>query len=130
MTDSPVLELDDSNGEKLVETSALPVFAMFFSLPCPSCRTIEPSFRAYAEEYDGTVSFGRPDILASPWISERYGVLSTPTFVVFCAGKPFQLLADGFYPALLKRMVEEALSQGTECMKRSTAISSDISGYG
>lgn len=130
MTDSPVLELTDSNWEKLVEKSALPVFVMFYSPTCPYCRTMEPYFRGYAQEFDKTVSFGRLDILASPWIAERYGVLSTPTFVIFCGGKPFQLLVGGVYPALLKRMVEEALTKGTECIRKSTAVNYDISGYG
>jgi thioredoxin-like negative regulator of GroEL len=130
MTETPVLELTEPDWEKLVEKSALPVFVMFYSPACPYCRTMEPYFRGYAKEFEGTVSFGRLDILASPWIVERYGILSTPTFAIFCGGKLFQLLVGGVYPALLKRMIEEALSKGTECIRSSTAIDYDISGYG
>jgi thioredoxin-like negative regulator of GroEL len=130
MADSPVLELSDTNWEQLVEKSALPVFVMFFSPTCPYCRTMDPYFRGFAQDFEGIVTFGRLDIMASPWIAERYGILSTPTFVIFCTGRPFQQMVGGVYPALLKRMVEESVSQGKECMKSSTTISYDISGYG
>jgi thioredoxin-like negative regulator of GroEL len=130
MAGSPVLELSDTNWEELVEKSALPVFVMFFSPTCPYCRTMEPYFRGYAQDFEGMVTFGRLNILASPWIAERYGILSTPTFVIFCTGRPFQQLVGGVYPALLKRMVEESLSKGKECVKSTTAINYDISGYG
>ncbi len=130
MADLPVLELSDTNWEQLVEKSALPVFVMFFSPTCPYCRTMDPYFRGFAKDFEGLVTFGRLDILASPWIAERYGILSTPTFVIFCTGRPFQQMVGGVYPSLLKRMVEESVSQGKECMKSSTTISYDISGYG
>jgi thioredoxin-like negative regulator of GroEL len=64
------------------------------------------------------------------WTAERYGVRSTPTFKMFCHGKPFQEMVGAVYPALLKRMVEEALKTGSECIKASTEISYDVTGYG
>jgi thioredoxin 1 len=130
MEGDPVLELTDTDWEKLVEKSDLPVLVMFYSPTCPYCRTMEPYFRGYAREYEGIVSFGRLNITGNRWTAERYGILSTPTFVMFCTGKPFQVVVGGVYPALLKRMVEESLASGTDCMKHSTTINYDISGYG
>jgi thioredoxin 1 len=130
MVEGQVSELTDRNWEQIVEKAVRPVFVMFYSPTCPFCRTMEPYFRAYAQEYVGVVSFGMLNITGNPWIAERYGIRSTPTFKIFCGGRPFQEIVGGVYPALLKRMVEEALQSGAECLKQSTAISYDISGYG
>lgn len=125
-----VLELTDITWGKTVEESDLPVLAMFYSPTCPHCRTMEPYFRQHAQEFAGAAVFVRIDITANQWTAERYGVKSTPTFKMFCHGKPFQEMVGAVYPALLKRMVEEALKSGSECVRASTEINYDISGYG
>ena len=125
-----LIELTDLNWEQLVERSERPVLVMFYSLTCPHCRTMEPSFRQYAREYEGIVSFARLDITTAQWTAERYGVRSTPTFKMFCTGKPFLELVGTVYPALLKRMVDEGLASGNDCVAKSTTINYDITGYG
>ena len=130
MEGGSVLELTDITWEKAVEKSDLPVFVMFYSPTCPHCRTMEPYFRQFAQEFEGTAAFARINIMTNQWTAERYGVRSTPTFKMFCSGRPFQEMVGAVYPALLKRMVEEALSGGSECVQKSTKISYDITGYG
>jgi len=130
MEGGPVLELTDTTWEKSMDTSALPVLVMFYSPTCPHCRTMEPYFREYAQEFSGVVSFARLDITVSQWTAERFGVRSTPTFKIFCNGKPFQEMVGAVYPTLLKRMVNEAITSGSECIRNSTAINYDITGYG
>jgi thioredoxin 1 len=125
-----LIELTDLSWEQMVERSEKPVLVMFYSPNCPHCRTMEPYFRQFAREYDGVVSFARIDVTTSPWTSERYGVLSTPTFKMFCNGTPFQELVGAVYPALLKRMVDEGVASGKECIAKSTPINYDITGYG
>jgi len=130
VTGEPLTELTDMTWEQLVERSDKPVLVMFYSPTCPHCRTMEPYFRQYARDYEGVVSFARLDITSSQWTAERYGVRSTPTFKMFCTGKPFQELVGAVYPALLKRMVDEGLESGAECVAKSTTIHYDITGYG
>jgi thioredoxin-like negative regulator of GroEL len=57
-------------------------------------------------------------------------VRSTPTFKFFCEGKPVQEMVGAVYPALLKKMIDEVLLHGKECIKNSTAIDYEITGYG
>ena len=130
MEGGPVLELTDTTWEKSMDTSTLPVLVMFYSPTCPHCRTMEPYFRELAQEFSGVVSFARLDITVSQWTAERFGVRSTPTFKIFCNGKPFQEMVGAVYPALLKRMVNEAITSGSECIRNSTEINYDITGYG
>jgi len=130
MEGGPVIELSDVIWEKTVEKSDLPILVMFYSPTCPHCRTMEPYFRQYAQEFEGRVAFARINIAANQWTAERFGVRSTPTFKMFCNGRPFQEMVGAVYPALLKRMVEEGLTTGSECMRKSTEINYEITGYG
>ncbi|MDH7510314.1 MAG: thioredoxin family protein [Methanolinea sp.] len=129
MAEDNLIEVTDTTWEKTVEKSSLPVLVMFYSPTCPHCRTMEPYVREYAREFAGRVVFARLDILVSQWTAERYGVRSTPTFKFFCSGRPVSDMVGAVYPALLKRMVEEGLANGNECISKSTAISYDITGY-
>ncbi len=124
-----LVEVTDSTFEKTVEKSGIPVLVMFYSPACPHCRTMEPHVREYAEIFAGRVLFARLDIVAGQWTAERYGVMSTPTFKFFCSGRPVLELVGAVYPALLKRMVEDGLQNGKDCVAKSTAISYDITGY-
>ena len=123
-------ETTDQTWEKTVEKSELPVVVMFYSPTCVFCHQMEPYFRHYAEEYRDKVIFARTDVMTSPWITERYGVRSTPTFKFFCSGKTVQEMLGAVYPALLKKVIDEVLIHGKECAKGSTGIDYDITGYG
>jgi thioredoxin-like negative regulator of GroEL len=123
-------ELNDLNWELTVEKSRTPLAVMFYSPSCAFCHQMEPYFRNYAREYEGTIRFARLNILTSPWTAERYGIRSTPTFKFFCYGRPVREMVGAVYPALLKKMVDEVLVHGSECAKNSTAIDYEITGYG
>jgi len=43
---------------------------------------------------------------------------------------PFLELVGAIYPPLLKRMVDDGLASGNECIAQSTVINYDITGYG
>lgn len=130
MTDELLVEVDDLIWEKTVEKGTQPVAVMFYSPTCAFCHQMEPYFKNYAEEFKNSVLFAKINILTSPWVAERYGVRSTPTFKFFCDGKAVQEMVGSVYPALLKKMIEEVLVHGKECAKNSTAIDYEITGYG
>ena len=125
-----VPEVNDLVWEAMVEKATKPVVVMFFSPTCAFCHQMEPYFRNYADEYKDAVLFVRLNITTNPWTAERYGVKSTPTFKFFCDKKPVQEMVGAVYPALLKRAVDEVLVHGKECIKNSTAIDYEITGYG
>ena len=125
-----LVEVTDLNWEKTVERGNKPVAVMFYSPTCAFCHQMEPYFRTFANEFRGSVVFARLNIMVSPWTAERYGVRSTPTFKFFCDGKPVQEMVGAIYPALLKRAIEDVLVHGKECIKNSTLIDYEITGYG
>jgi len=129
MSSDNILLLDDLNWEKKVESGKKPVFVMFLSPTCPFCRQIEPYFEEYSQEFKNKVIFAKVDISQSQTIPIRYGVMGTPTFKFFCKGKPINEIVGAIYPSLLKKVIEDSLTHGSECADNATWIDSSISGY-
>jgi thioredoxin 1 len=128
MSERAIIELNDSNWEKLVEKDGKPIVVMFFSPLCPHCLAMMPFFEKYADEFNGKISFGRIDVTRNSFTVSRYGVMSTPTFKFFCSGRPVQEIVGEIYPTLLKKITEDALEYGSSCASKSTPIDFNL-GY-
>lgn len=123
-------DLSDSEWEKEVERNSKPVFVMFYSPSCAHCIRILPSVEELAKDYGSEVSFVKLNLLRYEYIGERYGVMATPTFFFFCGGKPIQTRVGAVFPAMLKKMVEEMITHGEECLLSSSDWKYEITGYG
>jgi thioredoxin 1 len=124
-----VIEIGDINWGEVVESSKKPVIVMFYSSTCPYCKAMEPYFMNYAREFKNSAIFATINIETSPWTAERYGVQGTPTFKFFCRGRPVWEQVGQIYPSILKNAVEDMISYGEECIRKSTPIGQDITGY-
>ncbi|UCD13840.1 MAG: thioredoxin fold domain-containing protein [Thermoplasmatales archaeon] len=122
MNTQDVIELDDTNWEKNVEKGGKPIFVMFYSPTCPYCKQMEPHFYEYAAEFKDKVLFARVNTMNSPTIAGRYGIMGTPTFKFFCKGRPVQELSGAMYPTLLKKIVEEGLEHGENCVEKTSWV--------
>jgi thiol-disulfide isomerase/thioredoxin len=123
-----IIEINDMNWGQLVEESKKPIIVMFYSPECPYCKAMEPYFVNYSQEFK-TVTFARIDIASNPWTAERYGVMGTPTFKFFCHGRPVWEQVGQIYPSILKSAVENMATYGEDCIRKSTPIGQDITGY-
>lgn len=129
-TEHLVREITDRDFETEVEKSSRPTVVMFYSDTCPHCRAILPYVEGFARDFRDRVRFVAIDVVANPWTTERYGVRGTPTFKFFCHGRPVQELVGAILPAAIRRLVEEFEVRGEECIRRSTEIEYEITGYG
>ena len=123
-----VIELDDLHWEEIVEKGELPITVMFYSLLCPHCAAIMPYFEKFSAEFTGKMVFARIDVAKNPYNVNRYGVMATPTFKFFCGGRPVQEIVGELYPPLLKKIAEDTLTYGKQCVSKSTPIDFNI-GY-
>ena len=128
MNGNNIIEINDMNWGQLVEESKKPIIVMFYSPECPYCKAMEPYFENYSQEFK-TVTFARIDIASNPWTAERYGVMGTPTFKFFCHGRPVWEQVGQIYPSILKSAVENMATYGEDCIRKSTPIGQDITGY-
>ena len=73
--------------EENVIHSETPVLVDFWAPWCPPCRMIAPAIDELASELAGRVKVVKLNVDDSPEISERYGILSIPTLLLFRNGQ-------------------------------------------
>jgi thiol-disulfide isomerase/thioredoxin len=129
LDENNVIEIEDATWGQQVEDSKKPVIVMFYSPACPYCKAMEPYFAEYAKEYRVSAVFARLNVATNPWTAERYGVQGTPTFKFFCHGKPVWEQVGQIYPSILKNAIRDMVQHGEECIRKSTPVGQDITGY-
>ena len=129
MTEDYVIELDSETWNNKVEKSEKLVIVLFYSPTCPHCKAMEPYFREYSKDFKDTAIFAKLNIVDSQSIAIKYGVMGTPTFKLFCKGKPVHEIVGEIYPSLLKKAVEETIQNGNHCVNSTTWFDFGITGY-
>ena len=120
-----VLELDSSSWDQEVLRADKLTVVDFWHNHCPWCIKLSPIIDEVAEEYEGKIKFVKLNVLESPGnqeIAVRYAVMSTPTLVFFCEGRPVGQVI-GFMPKeRLKKILDDMLDKHKECVKQSTEL--------
>lgn len=120
-----VLEIKASNWEQEVLQSDVLTVVDFWHNRCPWCIRLDPIFNEVAEEYRGKIKFAKLNVLENPdnrEIAIRYGIMSTPTLVFFCKGRPVEEVV-GFMPKeRLNNILDDMLERHEDCVKQSTKL--------
>ncbi|MFB7514133.1 thioredoxin family protein [Streptomyces sp. NPDC056144] len=97
-------EVTDGDFATEVLGAGQPVLVKFTAEWCGPCRQLKPVLGAIAEEEAGRLRVVEIDVDRNPETTLRYGVLGTPTLMVFRAGEPVMSLV-GARPK--RRLLEE-----------------------
>ncbi|MBU6389563.1 thioredoxin [Patescibacteria group bacterium] len=113
MEEETAITLTSANFDSEVLQFPGVVLVDFWATWCPPCRIMAPHVENLVEKYKGNqkVKIGKLDVDENNDISERYRVLSIPTFKVFVAGEPLDQRIGAVAPSELDSMIEQALAK-------------------
>ncbi len=76
-------DVTDSDFEEKVLKSDQPVLVDFWAAWCGPCKMAEPVLEELAKEYEDKVQIVRVDVDKNQERTQKYGVMSIPTTVLF-----------------------------------------------
>jgi thioredoxin 1 len=83
---SSVIEIDESNFEKEVKNSEIPVMIDFWAVWCGPCKMIAPHVEEAAKIYAGKLKVAKVDVDNNNKIASQYAIMSIPAVMFFKNG--------------------------------------------
>lgn len=122
---SSIIDVGSTNWEEQVARSKELVLVDFWHDACVWCKRLEPELNAVAGDFSGKLKFARLNIFSSDGnneIGRKYGIMGTPTLLLFCNGRPVDSLVGYRARDVLRRELREKLDKAQDCFKQSTSL--------
>jgi thioredoxin 1 len=120
-----VPEVNVSNwAEEVSKHTALTV-VYFWHNQCPWCLRFNPIFSEITEEFGGRIRFFKMNVLensANQDIASNFGIMSTPTLLFLCKGRPVGQIVGFASKEDLERGLNEILGRYGQCLNQSTEL--------
>jgi thioredoxin 1 len=105
----PEVILNESNFDKEVLASNLPVLVDFWAVWCGPCKVLGPIVDEIAKEYEGKLKVGKVNVDENNSLAARYNIMSIPTIKFFKNGKMAGELIGAAPKANLEQEIKKIL---------------------
>jgi thioredoxin 1 len=104
-----IVEITDTNFNQEVLKADLPVLVDFWAPWCGPCLMAGPVIEELAKEYQGKIKVGKVNVDENPRISQKYGIMSIPTVIIFKKGKEMKRLIGFPGKSGYQELIKEAI---------------------
>jgi thioredoxin-like negative regulator of GroEL len=113
----------------VIKESEKLVIVEFYSKNCGQCQAIAPVYQELSEEMREFANFTQVDVMKNTQLSQQMGVMATPTFKFFCAGRGIGEIVGAINATLLRNTIKDMVRHKNECITKSTPINYEMDGY-
>jgi thioredoxin 1 len=120
-----VVDVSASNWTEQISRSAVLTVVFFWHDQCPWCQQLIPIFSEIAEEFKGEIRFLKLNILenqANQELASNYGIMSTPTLLFLCKGRPVGQIVGFASKEDLERGLNDIHGRYRQCLNQSTEL--------
>ncbi len=107
MASENIFEVTDSNFEKEVLQSGIPVLVDFWAPWCGPCRAIAPVIDEVSGEYAGKLKVGKCNVDDNLSTPSRYQIRAIPTMIIFKGGS----ISEQITGAVAKSQIVSAVTK-------------------
>ncbi|NOZ09999.1 MAG: thioredoxin TrxC [Gammaproteobacteria bacterium] len=105
------IELGNSNFDRYMANTGLPVVVDFWASWCGPCKMMAPVFEQLAAEMSSRVVFAKVNTETEQNLAGQYRIQSIPTLALFRSGREINRMAGAMDTTSLRQWIDQSLSK-------------------
>ncbi|MEM3437930.1 MAG: thioredoxin domain-containing protein [Nitrososphaerales archaeon] len=127
------INVDSENWDLEVNKSEKPVLVEFWHQHCVWCKKLNPIIDELASVFSEKLKVAKINVLSSEknaQVAEYFGVMGTPTLILFCRGRPIESIVGYRNKETLFMEIQRMIDSYKDCFEKHTPLEKHLPFYG